>query len=158
MLVLHDLCNVHDFTHCVINATRVISSSVYCVKFRVGWKTPYPFLLQLQNCPTTLFYRPVIFFVKRIWLSLHVCFVNTGSVVPPMSRVTFPMWLCYAWGWAGRAFVVWNPFPAIEENPGMFPQKNSFLFDWRKKDMNILDDVEVSKLLRNFYSESELIL
>ncbi len=37
-----------------------------------------------------------------------------------------------------------------------FPKKTSFLYDWRKKDMNILDDTGVSKLSGNFYSGSGL--
>ncbi len=43
------------------------------------------------------------FFVKDVWLSLHVRFVNTGSVVLSTLLVTFPTWLCNAWC---RAFVV----------------------------------------------------
>jgi len=31
-----------------------------------------------------------------------------------------------------------------------FPQKPSFIFDWRKIDMNILDDMGVSKLSVNY--------
>jgi len=34
-----------------------------------------------------------------------------------------------------------------------FPQKPSFLFKWRKKDLNNLDDMGVSKLSGNFHSE-----
>ncbi len=33
-----------------------------------------------------------------------------------------------------------------------------FILDWRKKDMNILDEIGVSKLSEFFYSGSELIL
>jgi len=32
-----------------------------------------------------------------------------------------------------------------------FPQKPSFIFDWRKIDMNILDDMGVSKLSGFFF-------
>ncbi len=43
------------------------------------------------------------FFVKAVWLSLHIRFVNTGSVLPPTST-----WLHNAWGRASarRAFGV----------------------------------------------------
>jgi len=39
----------------------------------------------------------------------------------------------------------------MEKNPGMFSLK-TFLFNWRKKDMNILDDIGVNKLSENFNS------
>ncbi len=47
----------------------------------------------------------------------------------------------------------------MEKNPGMFSSKTLIIFfDWRKKDMDIFDYMEVSKLLGNFYSWSELII
>ncbi len=78
-------------------------------KGRVGRKNPSHFLLQLQNRPTSF----LTFFVKGVWLSLHIRFVNTGSVLPPTTRVTFPTWLHHAWSQrcrvsARRAFVVKN--------------------------------------------------
>ncbi len=93
---------MRDFMLHVIMLERscvVCSSSVYFVQNGwVGLKTPSHFLLQLQNRAS----KP--FFVKGIWLSLHVRFVNNGSVLPPTSRVTFPMWLSRAS--ARWAFVV----------------------------------------------------
>jgi len=41
----------------------------------------------------------------------------------------------------------------MEKNPGMFSSK--FLFDWRKKDMDILDD---SKLSAKVFFKSELLV
>ncbi len=38
----------------------------------------------------------------------------------------------------------------MEENPGMFSSKTFISFDWRKKYINILDDMGVSKLSGNF--------
>ncbi len=46
-------------------------------KFKVGPKTPSHFLLQLQNRPTSL----------ASFVYLHVCFVNTGSVLTPELRM-----------------------------------------------------------------------
>ncbi len=53
---------------------------------RAGRKTTSHYLLQLQNRQISLFYFYFYFFYD-VWLALHVCFVNTGSVLPPTSRV-----------------------------------------------------------------------
>ncbi len=39
------------------------------------------------------------FVVKGVLLSLHIRFLNTGSVLPPTSRVTFTTWLRYKQLW-----------------------------------------------------------
>ncbi len=58
-----------DFTHYVIKRWKaymwlVLSLSTPVQKGRVGWKTPSHFLLQLPNCPTSLFYFFFFFFCK----------------------------------------------------------------------------------------------
>ncbi len=42
----------------------------------------------------------------------------------------------------------------VEKSPEMFSSNNLFFFDWRKKNMNILDDMGVSKF--SFRSEVNL--
>ncbi len=70
----------------------VSSSSVSQVsKYRVGRKTLSHFLLQLQNHPTSLFY-PHHYCINGVDF-LCMFAVNSGSVLLPMSRVTFPTWL-----------------------------------------------------------------
>ncbi len=61
-------------------------------KFRtqcaMALKTPNTFLLQLQNRTTSLFYLFLFyFFVKGVWPSLHVHFVNTDSVLLQRCRM-----------------------------------------------------------------------
>jgi len=49
----------------------------------------------------------------------------------------------------------------MEKNPGMFSSKTSFLFDRRMNDMDIVDDMGVSKLSAKvflFFFLSELLL
>ncbi len=49
-----------------------------------------------------------------------------------------------------------TPIHYMEKNHGMFSSKTFFfLTEERKKDMNIFDDMGVSKLSGNFYSGSE---
>ncbi len=43
-----------------------------------------------------------------------------------------------------------------EKNSAIFSQNIYFIFNWRKKDMNILDDMGVSKLSQKTNSESEI--
>ncbi len=100
---------IRDFKHCVIklesDAQLVLRLCTPVQKGRVGWKTPSHFLLQLQIVRCRCF----TFFCKGCLIySLHIHFVNTGSVLPPTSRVTFPTWLCNAWSRAStrRVFVV----------------------------------------------------
>jgi len=58
-------------------------------------------------------------------------------------------------------WTVWYPVKCIiwRKILECFHQKPSFLFDWRKKDMDILDDMGVSKLsAKVYFFKSELLL
>ncbi len=66
--------------------------------------------------------------------------------------------------WSGTETGIWtlirlvpNEVHYMEKILECFHQKPSFLFDWRKKDVNILDDMGVSKLSASFFL-SELLL
>ncbi len=127
------------------------------------------------------------FVVKGVLLSLHIRFLNTGSVLPPTSRVTFTTWLRYKQLWLKSIDFFCGKLPIVlldktlitplglcrallssielqfglsthqlhymEKNPGLFSSKNVISFWLKKEDVNILDDMGVSKLLGNFILE-----
>ncbi len=68
--------SIYNFMHYIIMLERslmVSSSSVYLgSKGRVVWKTPSHFSSNFK-----IVWRHLYLFLKDLWLSLHVCFVNT---------------------------------------------------------------------------------
>ncbi len=72
---------MHDLKYCVIMLEKSPRLCTPVQKGSVGWKR-HP---STSNMPDIIVLP--FFFIKGVWLSLHVCFVNTRSVLPSTSHM-----------------------------------------------------------------------
>ncbi len=74
----------HRCSSCLALQGTCVLNLCATVQDRVCLKTPNNFLLQRQNHTTSLFYLVFFYYVKGVWASLHVHFVNTAGASAAM--------------------------------------------------------------------------